>query len=269
MIAGGGSCEVVDGLEVCLLVEPDGWLVGSTPLDGAPDGWFARQSRILTLAKIVPGPALLAELPIREAPADEVPALKAVLREALATLADGDPTTAADRRATAAADREAGEILAVFAASSPWPVTQAGNALALVVETARGRQQRVSAAVLGGRLRVAARLGPPPGEAASERAITSFLLALNERVRLARGRVSEAGVEVEVVLPSNIVNVEILDRAMGALVVAAAMASRECAALLDPAVAEVFSACHRVAPRSAEPAGGARIRASRRERSKP
>lgn len=268
MIADARSCEV-DGREFRLLVEPDGWLVGSTPLDGAPDGWFARQSRILTLAKIVPGPSLLAELPMPEGSGDDVRTLKAVLREALAALADGDPTTGVDPRATAAADREAGEILTAFAASSPWLVTPPGAEVALVVETARGRQQRITATVGAGRLRVAARLGGRPGEAASGRAIGSFLLALNARVRLARGSVGEAGVELEVVLPSWVVNVDLLDRAIGALVVAAAMAKRECAALLDPAVAEAFSACHPIAPRSPAPAGGARIRASRQERSKP
>jgi hypothetical protein len=268
MTACGGRFEL-DGRRVLLVVEPEGWLVGWTPLEGAPDRWLARQPRIQTLAKIVSAPALRVDVPILGSLDDAGRTLRAVLRDALACLADDETGTAEGQHTntTATADRAAGEILNACAASSPWLVSTDSGTVALVVETARGRQQRITANVGGGCLRLTALLGPRPSRPAPRRAITRFLLTLNERVRLARGTVGEAGVGLEVVLPSWTVNEELLDRAIGALVVAAGMAKRECVALLDPTVAEVFCAFHRVAALSPERVVDACVRAPQQERS--
>jgi len=271
LAAGAGRFEV-GGRSIRLVVEPEGWLVGWTPLEGAPDRWFARQPRIRTLAKIVEGPALRVDMPIGECVGDALEALRAVLRDALGDLEAGDAPAADDLRVSpmAAADHAAGEVLRIYAASSPWPAaTDAAGGVTLVVETARGRPQRITASVGDGRLRVTAPIGPRPRGPESGRALTHFLLALNERLRLVRGSLGDAGVTLEVVLPSWSVTVDLLDRAIGAMIVATAMARRECAALLDPAVAEAFCALHRVGAPPDGAGADSPIRASLPERSVP
>jgi hypothetical protein len=266
-----GAFEL-DGRQVDLVVEPEGWLVGSTPLGGAADRWFAQQSRIPTFAKVVEGPALQVDIPIQESLGAAFTTLRAILREAVSGLAAGGTPTAGDSDADAvgAADRAAGEALDTYAASSPWLVLTEAGGFTLLVETARDRQQRITAKAAEGRVRLTALLAPSRANGpASSRALAHFMLTLNARVRLVRGSVGDAGVRLEVVLPSWVVNVDLVDRAIGALIAAAATARRECAALLVPAVAEAYCAFHRVGAPSGEGAADVRIRAPRQERSIP
>lgn len=266
---GRGAFEL-EGRRVDLVVEPEGWLVGSTPLGGSPDRWFAQQSRIQTLAKVVDGAALQIDIAIQESLGAAFTTLKAIVRDALSCLAGDDTATAGKAGAVGTADCAAVEVLNTYAASSPWLASAEAGGFTLLVDTARGRQQRITAKVGEGRLRLTALLGNPKASgSASSHALAHFMLALNARVRLVRGSVGDAGVLLEVVLPPWVVNADLVDRAMGALIVAAAMAKRECAALLVPAVAEVYCAFHRVAAPLREGAAGARIRAARQERSIP
>lgn len=271
--ADGGHFEL-GGRPIRLALEPEGWLVGWTRLGGAADRWLARQSRMPTAAKIVEGPALRVDVPVGDSPAGAgalghaFTTLKGMLRDALASLAGVGASTAGGASAMSAAERAAAETLGAYVSSSPWPTSSEAGVFTLLVETARGGQ-RISAQVVEGRLRVAAPLARRPGEAVSRRAIGHFLLALNERMRLVRGAVGDAGVLVEVVLPAWSVSSDLVDRAVGALIVASAMAKRECAALLDPAVADAFCAFHRVGASSREAAADALIRAPHEERRSP
>ena len=242
------------GRRVRLVLEPEGWLMGWTPLSGGCDRWIARQTRVQTAAKIVSGPALRVDMPIAESPAGSgtlahaVTALTRVLREALAFMTGDDSpmAAAAPSSAMSAADRAVIDMLHAYATSSPWPVSDEAGGWTLLVETAVGAQ-RINARARGGRLRFTARLvRQQPCEPAARAAVAHFLLALNEHIRLARGTVGDAGVLVEVVVPAWSVSSGLIDRAVGALIVAAAVAKRECAALMDPAVAAAFCAFHQV-----------------------
>jgi hypothetical protein len=87
-----------------------------------------------------------------------------------------------------------------------------------------------------------ARLRDP--EPVSLAALVHFLLALNSRLRFARGILSPDKVALEVVIAANDLEPRLIDKAIGALATGAGMARRECAALLDAEVAQAYCRFH-------------------------
>lgn len=217
--AGAASFQL-DGRRIGLVLEPDGWLIGWTPLRGAADRWRTWAGDVGALAKVVDGPALRVDVPLAASRAgglgDAFDLLRAALHDALGLLVGGEaapcrparsspvdadlgaagklagpPSTAALASEANASGEAAMEILRTYAMSSPWLYSSDEHGSTLVVETARGRQQRITARITAERLCLTAPLGPEPREPASRRAVAHFLGAIDERVRLVRGVVDE------------------------------------------------------------------------------
>lgn len=231
----------VDGHQVGLALEADGWLVAKTPLMGTGETLLDQQQEMRCLAKVAAGPSLRAELSVDGSVESAGVALQGAMQAGLAVL-DGRDTTAAPM---AHADQRVSEVLGTYAPAAyvlDW--AKDGTGWRCRVETSRG-VQRVAAWIEPGAVSLAAdlvRLRDP--EPLCLRALAHFLLALNRRLRLARGSLDRRAVRLEVVLPADILDPRLLDQALGALAVGVTHARRECAALLEPALATHYCALH-------------------------
>lgn len=235
----GGTFDL-EGRHVVLSLAPDGWLTAAARVGGSPEALLRRQAGILGLAKAAAGPSLRADMPAAGSLGETFTALRDALEVGLATLGD-KPAPPAQ---TPGAQGEVKDIMDSYASSSPWEWRRRRGRWSSLVETPRG-QQWIVAEVTKGCLRLASPLvrlcDPHP---ASRAALAHFLLALNARLRLARGALLDSGVELEAILPAQHVSSRLIDKAEGALIVGASLTERECTALLEPALGDAYRAFH-------------------------
>lgn len=229
---------------VSLSFTPDGWLTAHIDVHGCPESLLATQATILSAAKIAKGPTLRVELPVARSAAPPVSALWRALEVGLAAL-DGRERTI--RGPAREADEAARVVLATYAASAyGWEWATDPNGWRCLAETRR-RTHRIDVRMHDGHVSFRTTIARPRDPApASRRALSHFLLELNARLRLARGALADAGVRLEVILPASDLDLGLIDHVLGALVVGASRAGRECAALLDLAMAREYCAFHEV-----------------------
>jgi hypothetical protein len=225
---------------ISLWPEPGDWLVASAPLSGSAEELLLRQAEIPGPVKITAGPALRVEWPLGKSVAESFTALRSALEAGLAALS-GESEATADKES----DPElAARWLAEHFAAGAWEWSQHGTGFLLTVE-AGSLAQKVVVESDGRRVHFRAelvRLCEP--EAVSRAALVHFLLELNLRLRFVRARLPDGRVALESVIPADVQSRWLVDKAVGALVVGARMARRECAALLDPELARSYCEFH-------------------------
>jgi len=230
----------LDGHRPPLSLEPEGWLVAFVPVSGAPADLLCRQAAICGPAKVTAGPCLRAELPLEKKVDGSFVAMRSALEHGLAVITGRHGATGME-----ACDREdTKQLLADYCASVSREWSQEGPQFLLQVET-NLFLQKIVAEVDRGCIRFCSdlvRLRDP--EPVSFRALVHFLLALNSRLRLARGSLLSDRVVLEVILPTWCVNTALMDQAVDALIVGARVAKKECAALLQPEVARTYCEFH-------------------------
>jgi hypothetical protein len=228
----------ISGHRVSLWPEPGDWLVASVALNGSAEE-LLRQAELPGPAKITAGPALGAEWPLGKSVAESFTALRSALETGLAALS-GESDDAVEESDPQMAAR----WLAEHFAASAWEWAQHGTGFLLTVE-AGSLAQKVVVESDGRRVHFRAelvRLCEP--EAVSRAALVHFLLELNLRLRFVRARLPDGRVALESVIPADVQSRWLVDKAVGALVVGARMARRECAALLDPELARSYCEFH-------------------------
>ena len=214
------------------------WLEAWMPLCGDARQLLARQHSLAGLAKVAAGDFLRAEIPLgRSDCADAFRTLRGQLDAALDHF-EGVPGPPPPRKL---AEADLSECLA--ASGVAWSPKGGGFSTPLdddpaptcfAVAEAMGNGLAIRAAM--------ARLRAPGPE--SRDALTHFLLVLNERIRLARASMAPDRVVLEVVLPAACARPAMVRQAVRSLWTGAAVARRECAALLRPKVAEAYLQFH-------------------------
>lgn len=230
----------VDGHRVIVSFGPPGWVSAVAPLSGPPEALLARQLEIQGTAKVAAGPSLRADFPVLGSPEPGIAAALGALREGLAVLAGASAPFARG----ASAHTAAVAALEDYASSCAWPWRRTEGGWAFTVGSA-GSSHRIVAAPQGSHVHASCPLVDlrDPGPLA-RRALTHFLLALNARLRLVRASLSRDRISLEVALPGHAATAWLLGKAFDALTVGARMARRECAVLLDPAVADAYCTFH-------------------------
>jgi hypothetical protein len=203
------------------------------PVDGDAASLLSRQRSLRLPIKVLHGPALAGELPCVVDLISTFCTLRASLNKALAILGGSESDDEQNGEAS-----ETG-LDAIFKASAfDWlfdggkPTTNVGGLM-----IAAGR--RAASVTLSTRLvKLAA---PAPS---SLQALTDVLLALNRRLRFARGALESDRIVIEVTLPISAVMPALVDRAVETIVVGSRVAKKAVRALLDPWVAEQYLEFH-------------------------
>lgn len=216
-------------------VRSDGeWLETWTPLCGEARRLLGAQGSLAGLAKVAPGDFLRAEMP-------------------------ADPKDCGSAFRILCGELERG--LDHFEGVEPWPAAPAGgewiervlgdnwsrkgarflipledDPSPALYAAAEAMEDSVAIRAVLVRLRDA---GPT-----AMAALTHFALALNEWIRMARVSLELRQAVLEVVLPRRCASPWLARQALGALRAGAAAARRECAALLDPAIANAYLQFH-------------------------
>ncbi len=231
---------LVGGRRAQLAFEPGGWLVASAPVIGSPEDLLRRQAEILAPAKIASGLILRAEAPVEKKIAESFVAVRAALEQGLAVITGKGETAVGESDQ----GREAEVLLARHLAAGYGEWLRRESRFLLQVETGRF-EQKVVIEVDRGHVFFRAdltRLRNP--EPVSLAALVHFLLALNARLRFARGLLMPDRVALEVALAAGDLTPRLIDKAVGALAAGAGIARKECAALLDAEVAQAYCGFH-------------------------
>lgn len=208
------------------------------PVCGRAGELLAGQHGLAGLAKLAAGDFLRAEIPLRPAGyAAGFRTLGGELERGLDHF-EGVPRGAAG---TALDEADLAECLA--ASGVPW--SPKGSAFSTPLEDDPAPAAFAIAEAWGDAIAIRAtmvrlnRAGPESIEA-----LTHFLLALNARIRLARGSMTPDRVILEVVLPAACAGPDLVRQAVRSLWTGAGAARRECDALLDPSIAEAYLQFH-------------------------
>jgi hypothetical protein len=234
-----GSFQV-DGQRAHLALEPDGWLAAAVPISGPAEDLLRRQAEMLSLAKVAAGLSLRAEVPVEKKIEQSFTAVRSALEQGLAAIVGKHETAAAE----GGDQEEARHWLADHFASGSREWSREGAGFTVQVETGLFPQWL---RVEPGRGCVSfradlVRLRDP--EPVSLAALVHFLLALNSRLRLARGLLLQERAALEAVIPIDVLSHRLADKAIGSLAVGARLAKRECAALLNPEAARAYCEFH-------------------------
>jgi len=210
------------------------WVEARMPVCG--DAPFQSQFTLPGLAKLSAGDFLRIELPVaRGAYADTFRLIAAELERALDHF-EGVPANPAPQPALKLAD-----LLAET--SAPW--TPKGDAFTTPLDDDPAPATFAIAEPMGSAVAIRTtltRLHQPAPDSLD--ALTHFLLALNQRIRLARGSIAPGRAVLEVVLPAACATPALVTQAVNSLWTGTAVARRECAALLDPQIAEAYLQFH-------------------------
>jgi hypothetical protein len=216
----------------------DEWLEARMPLCGDTGTLLASQHGLAGLAKVAAGDYLRAELPVGRADcADAFRTLCGELERGLDHF-EGVPESAV--ASTLSAENLAECLSASGVAWSP-----KGGAFSTPLEDDPAPTSFAIAEALANAIAVRAtmvRLHRLNGE--SMKALNHFLLVLNQRIRLARGSMAPDRVVLEVVLPASCAKPALVKQAVRSLWTGAAAVRRECAALVDPEIAEAYLQFH-------------------------
>lgn len=237
--SGAGSFRL-DGQRVELWLEPEGWITGSLPVVGAPAELLRTQSTIIGLAKIVSGPSLQAEMPLRKEIETSVAGVRGALEHGLDVL-EGR-TSPISMEATGV--EEATAALAECLASHPWEWTREAERFVLRVESGASPQTITIEVAQGHAIFRSELVALREPEPVRQRALAHFLLALNARLRLARGSLLDDRVTLEAIIPAAGLSAWLIEKALGSLIVGARLSKGACAALLDADVAQTYCTFH-------------------------
>jgi len=241
----GGERQVT-GMSVIgidYVVEPGDWLTANLSLEEVPDITVVRQSDMFTLAKVVPGPGLRAELPIsRNSIETDLSVLEQTMNEALVMIHRGR----ADSTELRPAPDQIQAVMTDYRNSCPWEISDHESGWVLSFETNVFKQKvHMSLQEQGVRLWIALLRFCEP-DPVSLQALTHFFLGLNACLRMARASLVSEAMILEVILDERVLSVWRVAKAVEALVVGAQFAKRECGVLMNPNVAQAYCAFHHV-----------------------
>ena len=221
-----------------LYLEAGGWLVASVPTSEPPEELFRRQGELIAPVKVTADARLQAEMPRGRELGETFVILHSALRESLQVLA-GEEQNQADEALMEP------DALAEKLESCSFAWFREGNRFSIRLDPDPDSSSVAWAELNGGSLLLRAqlvRLGEPG--LAPMRALGHFLLALNSRLRFARGCVRRDEVALEVVVPLAALTENVLEKAVGALKVGTRLARKECRALLNHEVAQKYLNFH-------------------------
>jgi hypothetical protein len=229
-----GHFELDGHLAHCTL-HSDDWLHLVVPLGGSAKALVARQDHLLLPIKVVPGPTLIAELPLVEDLDSTFRILRKFLRRGLAICA---ATEEPRRLELEDANTGAAWQSALEASAIAWHRDNEQFA------ASAGRARVIACAVDGAvvfrvdvtRLHTAA--------AVSLDALTDFVLAVNARFRFVRATLTPGWLVHEVALPTSVLTPELVSCAVTAVRDCFHQTRKACAALVDPRVAAEYLDFH-------------------------
>lgn len=227
----------LDGHNVGCALSSDEWLRLSVPLAGRATEFVRQQGRLRLPVKIISGPTLIAEMPSGDDLDSTFAILHAALRQGLAFLEAGpEGAASAESRET---DVNA-PLLESLLAETVFDWTRADGHLSAGIEAAKvvAEADDVSAAF---RTDIAV-LGPATDSSLC--ALADFVLAMNGRLRFARGTFATDTLVLESVLPMVALTPILVDCIVGAMATTLRMAKPACRALLNGHVAEQYLEFH-------------------------
>jgi hypothetical protein len=226
----------MNGQPVPVSLEPDGWLVASSAVATSPRELLMKQPLIFSPAKVIPGPLIRAELPVSKRNGDKnYSVLQFALREALSVIEGRQlpPRETPDLKAIA-------ERLKEYLTRSPWEWSQESDGFLLRVE--KGIVQKVQIEIKPECVRFASEIGRGHLKPISLNAVCHFVLALNSKLRFARGSLTAEGIELEAVIPAVHLSSLLIEKAVGSVLAGARASKRECALLFNEDFARQYLA---------------------------
>ena len=217
-----------------LIIGGGGWVSASVAIHGDPLELLRRQAGIPAPAKLAPGLALKAEMPIEGDPAESIATVRNSLERAAEALAKGPDTSVRmepRRPCPEAVGRVLRECASECAAEADGFIVQA-EGLKVAVEITDGVIFRTDLVPL---LKL---------EGDALRALAHFSLALNARLRFARASFLDDRLALEVAIPLSALTPTIVRKALGSLRIGVEVARKECAALADERTAALYLGFH-------------------------
>ena len=211
------------------VIECGGWVRAWAPVGGDRLELLRLQAAIPGPAKITQGPMMRAEMPAGRNSGDVV---CEALAQGLAVLRREPPATAKPPDRRPLLDRLQG------AGAGTWSVE--GESL-----VARSPSCRIDVGFNGAVLLRSSLADVRGISHASERALAHFALALNARLRLARASWLEEQLVLEVAVRPDDLTPRVIEKALGSIQVGTGIARKECAALLNEGIAEVYLKFHK------------------------
>ena len=231
------GCFEVSG-ESARLQQLGGWLVATTPTHRDEASLFRAQPQLLAPVKAMRGGRLRAEVPCRRDVGASFLLVHAALETSLRQIAGIEHTPREPAR------HRLGEVSALLESSGYcWAESADGFDVTLDDDLYSPGKARV--AILGDSLAFSTELARAEN-VSTIRALEHFLLALNGRLRFARGSLRETIAVLEVVFPAASANAELAATALDALRVGVEFAQRECRALQSSSLAERYLTFHQL-----------------------
>jgi len=215
-----------------------GWAMGVIPIRGEGFALLEKQATVMAPLRAAEGQILLADMPYDRDPGGAINAVAAALEIGqFAFLHEATLLAESD-------DTRVGKKLASCLEQLGIPAERSEADFELRLETG-AFQQKIAARPCGSQILLRGILARwREAEPVTRAALAHFLLSLNRRTRLARGSIAGNSAVVEAVLPVAALEPWLLQRALDASLVAARLARRECAALIDSDIARQYAQFH-------------------------
>ena len=232
------GCFEVSGESARLQLDSGGWLVATAPTHRDETSLLRAQPQLLAPVKAMRGGRLRAEVPCRRDVGASFLLVQAALESSLRQLAgiEHTPRELPHHRPS--------EVSALLE-SSGYPSAESADGFDVTLDDDPYRPKTARVVILGDSLTFRTDLARTEN-VSTTRALEHFLLALNGRLRFARGSLREPMAVLEVVFPAASANAELAATALDALRVGVEWAQRECRALQSSSLAKRYLSFHQL-----------------------
>jgi hypothetical protein len=226
----------LDGHHVRCELDSDQWFRLSAPAAGNERDLLNNQYSVPLPLKIVPGPTLVAEMPLTDTLESTFVMLRHTLRRGFTLAGPPEPQSLFDGNG----ERDANARLEPILEESAFTWTRDSGLLSTRVGsvTIVASACDTAAVLRAGAIRVRSSLDP------CSRALAHFVLAANARLRFVRHTLVADTLVAEAALPAVMLTPSLVNRAVGAISTSFHMTKRACAALADSKVAGEYLEFH-------------------------